>query len=179
MTHWSGVRFLRRALLILWLAVGLAACATGPRLVSHSFSFDGLSDHWAETVDLLAYAYGDGYHMVREDLSNPSHSGLANKPGLPTGRSINGPMPVGEFLFVKWRVKATGEVLDQRVDLRNRLPKDMADHELTFVLEGPQLYVFVVTPVAQKPWGKAATHKTWLSAYRVPYEICPTQEADR
>ncbi len=82
MTHWSGVRLLRRALLMIWLVLGLAACASGPREVSHSFSFDGLSDHWAETVDLLAYAYGDGYHMVREDLSNPSSSASCEQAGV-------------------------------------------------------------------------------------------------
>lgn len=178
MTHWSGVRLLRRALLMIWLVLGLAACASGPREVSHSFSFDGLSDHWAETVDLLAYAYGDGYHMVREDLSNPSHSGLANKSGLPAGRSINGPMPVGEYLFVKWRVKSTGEVLEQRVDLRDRLPKDMTDHELTFVLEGTKLYVFVVTREAPKVKGEGALLKTWLSRYNHAYEIYPNGSAN-
>ncbi|WP_157559227.1 hypothetical protein [Hydrogenophaga crassostreae] len=173
MTHRFWAQCVGRMLVSTLLAIGLAACATGPRLVSHSFSFNGLKDHWADSVDLLAYAYGDGYHMVREDLSNPSSSALANKPGLPTGRSINGPMPVGEFLFVKWRVKATGEVLEQRVDLRGRLPKNMTNREVTFVMEGPQLYVFVVTRDA--PMVKGVLLKTWLSRYNHAYEIYPTK----
>lgn len=178
MTHWSGVRFLRRALLMIWLVLGLAACASGPREVSHSFSFDGLSDRWAETVDLLAYAYGDGYHMVREDLSNPSSSLFAGKPSLPPRSSINGSMPVGEFLFVKWRVKATGEVLEKRVDLRDRLPKDMTNHVLTFVLEGTQLYVFVVSDEAPKVKGEKAVLKTWRARYNLAYEVYPNMRTN-
>jgi hypothetical protein len=165
-----------RALAALWLVFALAGCASGPKLVSHAFSFNGLNDKWAGSVDLLAYAYGDGYHKVREDLANPSTSLFAGKSSLPTGELINGPMPVGEFLFVKWRVKATGEVLEQRVDLRDRLPRDMTDHELTFVIDGRQLYVYVLTPVTQKPWGEVATHRTWKSAFRITREIYPKIE---
>jgi hypothetical protein len=58
-----------------WLALSLllmlAGCATGPKLVSHGFNFNGLNDRWAESVDLLAYAYGDGYDKVRDDLAEP------------------------------------------------------------------------------------------------------------
>lgn len=177
MTHGTCARFVRRCLLILGLAMGLVACATGPRSVWHSFKFDGLNDHWAESIDLLAYAYGDGYHMVREDLSNPSSSLFAGKSSLPPRRSINGSMPVGEFLFVKWRVKATGEVLEKQVDLRDRLPKDMINQELTFVLEGPRLYVFVVTREAPEVKGEGALLKTWLSRYNHAYEIYPNRSA--
>ena len=162
-----------RALMALWLAVLLAACASGPKLVSHGFSFNGLHDQWIESVDLLAYAYGDRYYRVRDDLEHPRSSLFAGKASLPPGNSVDGPMPVGEFLYVKWRVKASGEVLEQRVDLRDRLPRDMTDHELTFVIDGRQLYVYVVTPVPQKPWGKQATHRNWTSAYRVTREIFP------
>ena len=169
-----------RRWLALSLLVVLAGCATGPKMVStvvpHAFSFDGQKDGWAESVDLLAYAYGDQYHMVREDLAKPSSSLYAGKPGLPPTTGVNGPMPVGEFLRVRWRLKATGEVFEEQLDLRDRLPKDMTDHELTFVIDGRRLYVYVMTPVAQKPWGKTATHRTWHSKYNVTYEIFPTIE---
>lgn len=86
---------------------------------------------------------------------------------------VNGPIPVGEFLYVKWRLKATGEVFEQRVDLRGRLPRDMTDHELTFVIDGPQLYVYVVTPQLQLPETTQRTHRTWLSRYNQTYEVFP------
>jgi hypothetical protein len=163
-------------LLAMGLLVLLTGCASGPKLVPHAFSFNGLNDQWADSVDLLAYAYGDGYHMVREDLDQPSSSLYAGKTSLPPGTGVNGPMPVGEFLLVKWRVKTTGEVVEERVDLRDRLPRDMTDHELTFVIDGRQLYLYLVTPVTQRPWGKAATHKTWKSAFGHTREIYPTLE---
>jgi hypothetical protein len=163
-----------------WLALSLllmlAGCATGPKLVSHAFSFDGNYDKWANSVDLLAYAYGDQYHMVRNDVANPRSPVFAGLSKLPPGTGVNGPMPVGDFLQVKWRLHSTGEVLEERVSLLDRLPRDMTDHELTFVIDGRQLYVYVVTPVAHKPWGKTATHRTWHSKYNVTYEIFPTLE---
>ena len=174
MTFKNPLRHLwRHGLALLTL---LTACASGPTLVSHAFSFDGFNDGWAESIDLLAYAYGDQYHMVRNDIAAPRSPVFAGLSKLPPGTGVNGPMPVGEFLYVKWRVKATGELREERVDLRGRLPRDMSDHELTFVIDGPQLYVYVVTPVPQKPWGKTATHRTSISAFRVTYEVFPTLE---
>jgi hypothetical protein len=165
-----------RRWLALTLLVMMTACATGPRAVSHAFSFDGFNDKWADKVDLLAYAYGDQYHMVRNDVANPRSPVFAGLSKLPPGTGVNGPMPVGEFLRVKWRIQATGEVFEERVDLRDRLPKDMSDHELTFVIDGRQLYVYVVTPTPQKPSGRAATHRSWHSKYNVTYEVFPNRE---
>ena len=160
-------------LLAMGLLVLLTGCASGPKLVPHAFSFNGLNDQWADSVDLLAYAYGDGYHMVREDLDQPSSSLYAGKTSLPPGTGVNGPMPVGEFLLVKWRVKTTGEVVEERVDLRDRLPRDMTDHELTFVIDGRQLYVYVVTPRRKKSFNEPPILKTWRSEFTHAYEIFP------
>ena len=155
-----------------WLALGLLVvvmgCAMGPKLVSHSFNYDGFNDKWADKVDLLAYSYGDEYHKLEDKAAAGSTLGAQG--------NVNGPIPVGEFLYVRWRVKATGEVLEQRVDLRDRLPRDMTEHGLTFLMDGKQLYVYVTTPAAQQPWGKTATHRTWHSKYNVTYEIFPTIE---
>ena len=86
-------------------------------------------------------------------------------------------MPLGDFLYVKWRVKATGEVFEERVDLRDRLPRDMTDHELTFVIDDKKLYVFVVTPQKQTTNLKQRPQKTWLSRYNLAYEIFPQKPA--
>lgn len=163
-----------RPWLALVLLVVMTACASGPKLVTHAFSFDALKDGWADSVDLLAYAYGDEYHMVRNDVANPRSPVFAGLSKLPPGTGVNGPMPVGDFLYVKWRIKATGDVLEQRVDLRNRLPRDMTDHELTFVIDGRQLYVFVVTPRRKKSFDEPPILKTWRSEFAHAYEIFPT-----
>ena len=152
------------------LLFALAACAatpTRPKLVDHAFSFNGklYGDKWAETVDLLEYSYGDQYRMVRDKVEPP-------KERLGPSSGVNGAMPVGDFLYVKWRIKATGEVLDDRVDLRRLLPKDMTDHGLTFVIDGRQLYVYLVTPTP-KHENDPPILKTTESRYYVTYEIYP------
>lgn len=152
-----------------WLAVSLlvvmAGCATGPKLVSHSFNYNGFNDKWANQVDLLAYSYGDSYYKLNDKAAPGSTLGAQN--------IVNGPIPVGDFLYVQWRLKATGEVLEQRVDLRDRLPRDMTDHELTFLMDGRQLYVYVVTPRRKKSSDEPPILKTWLSQYAHAYEIFP------
>lgn len=157
-----------RGWMALWVLALLTACASGPKLVSHSFNFDGFNDKWADKVDLLEYSYGDQYQKVQRKAAAGETLGAQ--------AIVNGSIPVGEFLYVKWRLKGSGEVLEQKVDLRDRLPRDMTDHGLTFLIDGRQMFVYVTTPAAQNPWGKTATHRTWHSKYNVTYEIFPTRE---
>lgn len=154
------------------LALLLVSCATGARMANHGFTFSGHRDQWVDQVDLLAYSYGDRYRMVKDSVENPRYP---LKPGqtLPVGNSVHGPMPVGEFLYVKWRIKSTGEVREDRVDLRPLLPSDMNDHSLTFVIDGTQLYVYLVTPIPKKT-DSPPILKTTKSRYTVTYEIHPT-----
>lgn len=157
---------LTRWLAMLGLLLALTACASTPRLVPHAFNFEGWNDGWAKQADLLEYAYGDAYAPVRDKSRDGS--------GIGYSWGVNGPMPVGDFLYVKWRLKGTGEVLEDKVDLRHRLPRDMTDHELTFVIEGRQLYVYVVTPKRRMAQEKAPLLRTWRSKFAVAYEIYPT-----
>lgn len=176
----------------LLFAVALIACASGPAQVFHSFRFDGRTDtnKWVETIDLLEYSYGDQYQMVRDSLEHPdTPSRHLGRTSLPYSSGVSGPMPVGEFLYVKWRIKATGEVFEDRVDLRERLSKNMTNHTLTFSIDGKQLHVYVVTPFPRNPKDERKinpkypnvnfykpTHLTWLSAHGMTYEIYPTLE---
>jgi len=164
----SAFRLWRALLLILLLA--LSACTTSParpRLVNHAFSFNGklYGDKWADTVDLLEYSYGDQYRMVRDKVEPP-------KERLGPQSGVNGSMPVGDFLYVRWRIKATGELLNDRVDLRPLLPRDMTRHRVTFVIDDAQLYVYLVTPTP-KHEDDPPILKTTDSRYHVTYEIYP------
>ncbi|HEY9097073.1 MAG TPA: hypothetical protein VIN35_15105 [Hydrogenophaga sp.] len=168
---------LTRWLAAVVLGMALAACATGPKLVNHSFSFSGLNDGWMNSVALLAYAYGDQYYRVRNDIDKPRSGVFAGKDRLPPGDGVSGPMPVGDFLYVKWRFLETGEILESKVDLKGRLPADMTDHELTFVIDGRQLHVFVVTPERKKTYGEPPVLMTWRSNFAKTYEIYPSAPA--
>jgi hypothetical protein len=154
------------ALCLFSMLLMLSACTTGPRQAVHAFSFNGWSDHWAPQVDLLEFSYGDQYQMVRRKT----------QPGqwrLGYGYNVNGLMPIGDFLYVKWRIKSTGEVIEDRVDLRNLLPSDMEGQEVTFVIDGKQLYVYLVTPKAKRTVDPPPL-KTFLSRYTETYEIYPS-----
>jgi hypothetical protein len=89
----------------------------------------------------MAYRYGD---------SDLGVANLGDKGRVPQQSNVNGPMRLGESLYVKWRVKATGEIHEDTVDLRNRLPRSMTDHRIYFVIKGPQLYVYLVPPEEKK-----------------------------
>ncbi len=172
-TFWSR---LAAVLLLAALSV-MTGCATNPsnspttnagnsqKLVAHAFSFDGWNDKWAQKVDLLAYSYGDQYRMVRDEVKS-------GKSTLGYSAGVNGGMPVGEFLYVKWRIKESGEEVEDKVDLRKILPINMFDHAITYVIEGKQLYVYLVTPQAKKT-DSPPILRTYLSRYTVSYEIYP------
>src|SRR3990167_1842339 len=162
------------AVVVVAVTLTLAACATGAQQVSHQFSFDGRKDGWFAAIDLLEYSYGDKYYPVRDSLTNRDDSLYKGNSSIPPQSSVNGSMPIGDFMYVKWRIKATGEVLEDKVDLRDRLPRDMKDHGLTFVIDGKQLYLYVVTPEPKRPFDSPPILKTVRSRTYVTYEIYPT-----
>ena len=49
-------------------------------------------------------------------------------------------------MYVKWRIKSTGQIHEDTVDLRSRLPRDIKDHRIYFVIKGEQLYVYLISP---------------------------------
>lgn len=162
---------LRRILLSALAALVLTGCATGPRQIFHSFNFDGWKDGWYSgpdsNVQLQEYSYGDQYHMVRKKVQ-PGES------RIPANTSVSGPMPVGEFLYVRWRLKDIGEMVEHRVDLRDRLPRDMKNQEITFVIAGKDLYVYLITNQG-KDYGTPPILRTWISKQYVTYEIYPNR----
>ncbi len=139
---WCVRRVGMRAAWLLTLLLALAACASGPRLVDHGFGFDAVAD--SPGVQVLDYRYGQSRapgagmpQWVRDDA------------GVAGGTHTRGPMPVGNSLHVRWRIRATGEILEDTVDLRGRLPSDMAGHEIYFVVRERQLQVYLVGPQAR------------------------------
>ena len=145
--------------------LALNSCAMSPPGPWHAFSFDGWADKWAEQVDLLEYQYGDQYAVVHKKVIY-GHAGIGSQ------GNVNGPMPVGDFLLVKWRIKQTGEIINDRVDLRGRLASDMREHRVTFVIDGRQLYVYLVTPIVKRQT-EPPLLKTTESRYHLTYEIYP------
>lgn len=180
-----------RLWLVLLSTFTLFACASGPKVALHTFTCNGYSDSnkWVEKVDLLAYSYGDRGAMLRDSVDDPRTKWLLDNVGKTslTCGGVIGFIPVGDFLYVKWRIKSTGEVLEERVNLKDRLPQNMDHHTLTFSIDERQLHVYVVTPFPRNDpkipkTGRIAgvyppTHLTWLSKQEWTYEIFPTLES--
>lgn len=136
----------RFAYLVVGLVLlGLAACTTEPRLPDHAFEFDAVHD--SPDIEVLNYQYGNS----KLPGVRPPEWALKKEGYVAGGTGIHGPMPRGDFLYVKWRIKSTGKVLEDTVDFRSRLPADITDHRIHFVIRGSQLYVYLITPEKLTP----------------------------
>lgn len=140
----SAVRFIAA---ILALALGVSSCATTGDIALYAVEFDA----WRESpdIEILNYQYGDHQKTFFAPERERLKLGQTFKSG-----NLTGFLPRGDFLYVKWRIKNTGEVLEDRVDLRNRLPESLKDLTVHFVCHGRQLYVFVRWPWDGQPWTK-------------------------
>jgi hypothetical protein len=128
------------ALTTLFVAVG---CANEPKVVDHAFTFNVGWD--SPDVDLLDYRYGTS---LLPGVQNSEH--LRAEGRAPLNANVNGPMRQGDSLYVKWRVKSTGQIYEDTVDLRRRLPRDITKHRIYFLIKGPQLYVYLIPPKSRK-----------------------------
>ena len=128
----------RSGLRLWWLAsvVLLAACASGPKWVDHAFSFNTRKE--SPGYEILAYRYGDGKVSFHSSDSAIRQFGESLQ-----GDGINGPMPLGDSLYVKWRNKATEQVFEKTVDLKPLLPRDMTRQEIHFVVAEGELFVYL------------------------------------
>ncbi len=134
----------RTLFVMIFTVIVSTACATSPRLVYHSFSFDARWD--SPDAEILNYRYGDSKHPG----ARPRAYSL-EKNNIPQQAGITGKMLRGDRLFVKWRIKSTGEIYEDTVDLRSRLPADISRHRITFIVNSSQLYVYLISPKKKVP----------------------------
>ena len=133
------------ALAGLLVVFALSACASNPatancpsnKRVNYSFAFD-----MRETpdIEILDYSYGFPNCLIAE---NPKELRARNK-SLQVN-SVYGPMQTGGKLNVKWRIRSTGKEYEDTVDLNSRLPNDIENNYLTFMIKNSQLYIYLVT----------------------------------
>ena len=121
------------------LAFLLAACSSTGRVVDHSFGFD--TRRAVPAVEVLNYQYGDS---AMTGTRPPKWALNDGKPFYFEG--VTGPIHVADFLYVKWRIKETGEIFERNIDLRHRLPRDIKDHKVYFDIKGPLLFIYLISP---------------------------------
>lgn len=134
--------------LLLALAIQMAGgCAVGPSLVFHSFGFNVLRD--SPDVELLDYRYGDTKTPgARPDTGEYARGEIRQRTG------VAGAMLRGDVLYAKWRNKMDGRIYEETVDLRSRLPDEIHNHIVYFMIGGPrnsELFVYLVSPEQRPP----------------------------
>lgn len=134
-------------LFLLGLSFCLSACASS--LVYHSFAFDAVNE--SPDVYVMAYKYGNSKGPGTSDQEHEYKIGGVKHFGSRQGTSSTGDILRPDFLYVKWRIKATGEVLEDNVDLESRLPRDFSRHTVHFTVDGRQLYVYLIAWDNKKP----------------------------
>src|SRR5438128_1525557 len=103
-----------RGLTMFSALVALVACASTGEIVEHSFAFNAALD--SPDVEVMDYRYGESKQPgARNDHEQRDQGKSAQATG------ITGPMRRGDSLYVKWRMKSTGAVYEDTVDLRHRL----------------------------------------------------------
>lgn len=143
-------RSLQRWLPLLLTQLTLISCTTGQPIYFHSFSFNTGADakiYGHPEIDVLDYEYGSSHQFSTRPSKEDWQILAMNGRDSFGAWSTTGAMPRGEYLYVKWRIKATGEILEDRVDLTKRLPADMTNYGLHFAIYGSQLYVYLFPPV--------------------------------
>lgn len=140
LTHtWPGVM---RGALIVCLFAALSAWASG--LVFHEFSFDATRE--SPEAEVLDYRYGDSRQpSARASDYDKEHGSVRQSVG------IHGDMLRGDTLYVKWRIKSSGTVYEDTVDLKSLLPRDISKHRVHFIVNGDQLFVHLITPERRPP----------------------------
>lgn len=122
----------------------LLGCAT-PYHKSHAFAFAMYRDN--QDTEVLDYWYD----------KNASHAMVAEsewrkEKGIPKqGESIFGLTKRGDYLYVKWRNLTTKKIYEDLVDLRHRLPEDLAMSTIFFMVKKEQLMIYVVSDISKGP----------------------------
>jgi hypothetical protein len=111
------------------------------KVVNHGFEFNAATD--SPDIEILNYEYSN-QKPWRDELLRIGRNHVTQ------ASHIYGGFPVGDFIYMKWRVRSTGEVFEDRVDLKGRLPRDMTDQQIYCVIDGEQLYVFIVSSETRK-----------------------------
>lgn len=129
---------------LLFCTFAMAACAANQGIVMHSFAFDAIQD--SPDIQILNYRYGNS----KSPAARPPDWAIQEN-RVQQGTGTTGEMLRGDDLYVKWRIKSTGIVHEDTVDLRSRLPENIKDHEIYFIVRGAQLYVYLISPERRPP----------------------------
>jgi hypothetical protein len=138
-----------------WLMIGLSillsACGNGKAIIGddrvwHTFEFNTheFDGKGKQDVEVLDYLYGDPKGYANRCYSELVARGKCQQGGHSAG--VLFPKSI-KTLYVKWRVKSTGEIREVTLDMQKKLPKNFGENFRIFIsFRGPDLYVYLITP---------------------------------
>jgi hypothetical protein len=135
------------ALLCVLSGYGMSGCGYGAyvaggvvngfegNVVDHSFEFNVDTD--SPGIELLDYEYS---------TRKPTRDQLLGEGGNSVKQTLGttGFFPRGDFVNMKWRIRVTGDVFEDRVDLRQWLPTEIRGQRIYCVIDRKQLYVLLM-----------------------------------
>lgn len=142
--------WLRLLAALLICSTTLLACASGPeqpKIYSYQIQWNVATDapiYGKAEVKILDHSYGVANKF--EIKPGKWHRDRFPSQGCCDLTNDGIVAPRGDYLYFKWRVIATGEVFEDRVDLSKRLPQDMNNRGLYIAIFGSQLYVYLFPP---------------------------------
>lgn len=131
-----------------------------PKITTHGFGFGDVNGYENKGILILDYRYGNNKMIP----SRPADWQL--KEGkIPQRTGMNTFDSPADFLYVKWRVLATGKEYEDTVNLKTLLPEDMHRKIIHFIIEGEKLNVYVIEYIqeahaAEAPHCPVASYKT-------------------
>jgi len=84
-----------QGLLIFILLAFIQACAIAPQEVWQKFAFDGRTDGWDLSTDLLEYDYGGHEKMAAKSITKLNLSSQTDRERLAPYSNVNGPCQSG------------------------------------------------------------------------------------
>ncbi len=127
------------------------------KVVNHGFEFDVRKD--SPGIDILDYEYST------RKPSKEAYLGIGGS-SIAQWNGIYGGFPVGDFIYMKWRIRSTGEIFEDRVNLRGRLPSDMTDQQIYCVIDAEILYIFIISSETRKKISKDELDKYEKISYK-------------
>lgn len=118
----------------------------GKRWANHALNF-GLASGENSGIEFLDYRYGDPESFENGDPKifglRPSISQL-KRGRIKQGVSTSGGLPVGDYLYVKWKDVNSGKIYEDTADLRNNLPEIMDNKRIYFLIKESKLNVYII-----------------------------------
>jgi hypothetical protein len=155
----------------LLLFIGMQGCAVTTVPEWHSFEFDAVFE--MNDIEIIDFRYGNGPAFPARTRCRPV-SERDNK--CLQGTSANLLTEIGETLWVKWKVKSSGLVYEDTIEIKKLLPKSIKGMTIFFVIRDKQLSLYLNT-MQPRPldW---PVYQAVRKAGKI-YQIYPTSNLDK